>query len=113
MASVGFWTIVNLIIPSYGHSIGKVELPSPADIKKLVCEVATQKMIEDRATGEVCNLIQEHFPSIHFQPDCKTVLEAAWDAVAAECPRGREALPSPADIKKLVCEVATQKMIED
>merc|ERR1711920_1006924 len=102
------WDKVTALCPH-----GRETLPSPADIKKLVCEVATQKMIEDKATSEVCSLIEEKFPSIHLQPDCKTVAEAAWDKVTALCPHGRETLPNPADIEKLVCEVATQKMIED
>merc|ERR1712151_706942 len=92
---------------------GRETLPSPADIEKLICEVATQKMVEDKATTEVCSLIEEKFPSIHFQPDCKTVAEAAWDAVTARCPHGLESLPSPVDIEKLVCDVATQKQLED
>merc|ERR1712176_661988 len=92
---------------------GRESLASPADIEKLVCKVATKKIIEDKATSEVCTLIEKKFPGIHFHPDCKTDVEAAWDAVTARCPHGRESLASPVDIEKLVFEVATKKIIED
>merc|ERR1712137_650909 len=92
---------------------GRESLQSPPSIEKLVCAVATKKLIEDKATSEVCSLIKQKFPGIHFQPDCKTDAEAAWGAVTARCPHGRESLQSPPSIEKLVCAVATKKLIED
>merc|ERR1719498_18608 len=93
------------------------KFPSPADIEKLMCKVVTQKMIEDRATDEVCSVISSKFPAIHFQPDCHTVVEGLWDAVTTKCPKvmalQTKKFPSPADIEKLMCKVVTQKMIED
>jgi len=83
--------------------------PNPSDLEKLACEFASQKQIEEKATGEICMLINKTFPSIQFNPNCKTLLEGAWDLIVAHCPKGREALPSPADIEKLVCELASQK----
>mmetsp|Transcript_37073 Transcript_37073/g.106772 ORF Transcript_37073/g.106772 Transcript_37073/m.106772 type:complete len:292 (+) Transcript_37073:76-951(+) len=88
-------------------------LPSPEDIKKYVCEVATQKMIEDKATDKICALIKAEFPGVEFDPDCKTVLEMAWDLVTKYCPKERLSMPSPQDVEKYVCEVATQKLIEE
>ncbi|CAK0906734.1 unnamed protein product, partial [Prorocentrum cordatum] len=50
-------------------------LPSPADIEKLICEYASQQPIEDKAVEEICEAIADKFPSIKFDPDCKTVME--------------------------------------
>jgi len=87
--------------------------PSPADIEKLICKYASDKMIEDKAVDEVCALIQKELPNIKFNPDCKTVAQEAWDAAVAMCPKGHVSNPSPADIEKLVCKYASQKMIEN
>jgi len=87
--------------------------PSPEELKKYVCEVATQKMIEDQATGEICALINSTFPGARFDPDCKTLLEEAWDFVTRYCPKGHLSMPSPRDVEKYVCDVATQKLVEE
>jgi len=84
------------------------ELPKPNDIEKLICEVASSKDIEDRAVDAVCEKIQQLFPKAKFDPDCKTVLDEAWDAAAAMCPK-----PQESDIEKLICKVASSKDIED
>jgi len=104
----GVWDIVLSKCPKSNEAF-----PSPGDIEKLVCEVASQKMIEERATDAVCSLINKTFPDVKLNPDCKTLLGGAWDIVLSKCPKGNEALPSPADIEKLVCEVASQKMIQE
>jgi len=109
----GVWDIVATKFPKDCKG-----LPTPADAGKLMCQLATQKMIEERAIDTVCGLIKKSFPNVDFNPDCKSVLEGAWDLIAFECPKGREeaamtSLPTPADIEKLVCELASQKLIED
>ncbi|CAK0877864.1 unnamed protein product [Prorocentrum cordatum] len=91
----------------------QLTLPSPADIEKLICEVASQKQVEDKAVDEICQVITEKFPNIKFNPDCKTDVEAVWDAAVAKCPQAQLTLPSPADIEKIICEVASQKQVED
>lgn len=87
-------------------------------IEKLVCAVATSKMIEDHAIGTICGIIGVF-------PDCVATLENDWDKVIAMCPKGREtvftgtampvtvAMTGRSDLSKLVCEVAEQKWIED
>mmetsp|Transcript_106400 Transcript_106400/g.328634 ORF Transcript_106400/g.328634 Transcript_106400/m.328634 type:complete len:361 (+) Transcript_106400:74-1156(+) len=92
---------------------GRLSMPSPQDIEKYVCQVATEKMIEDMATDAICELLNETFPSVHFNPDCHTAVERAWDAVKSFCPKGRLSMPSPQDIERLICQFATEKMIED
>ncbi|CAK0877859.1 unnamed protein product [Prorocentrum cordatum] len=109
-----------LVLAAVAYALGtaaqttpEVTLPSPADIEKLICEVASQKQVEDRAVAEICQVITEKFPNIKFNPDCKTDVEAVWDAAVAKCPQAQLTLPSPADIEKLICEVASQKQVED
>ncbi|CAK0906750.1 unnamed protein product, partial [Prorocentrum cordatum] len=84
--------------------------PSPADIEKLICEYASQQPIEDKAVEEICEVVTAKFPSV---PDCKGMVEAAWDKALAMCPKQQAMLPSPADIEKLICEYASQQPIED
>jgi len=84
--------------------------PSPADIEKLICEYASQQPIEDKAVEEICEVVTAKFPSV---PDCKGMVEAAWDKALAMCPKQQAMLPSPADIEKLICEFASKKQIED
>ncbi|CAK0889834.1 unnamed protein product, partial [Prorocentrum cordatum] len=91
----------------------QLTLPSPADMEKLICEVASQKQDEDKAVDEICQVITEKFPNIKFNPDCKTDVEAVWGAAVAKCPQAQLTLPSPADMEKLICEVASQKQDED
>ncbi|CAK0896299.1 unnamed protein product, partial [Prorocentrum cordatum] len=91
----------------------QLTLPSPVDIEKLICEVASEKQVDDKAVDEICQVIAETFPDIKFNPDCETVVEAVWGAAVAECPHARLTPPSPADIEKLICEVESQKQVED
>ncbi|CAK0798383.1 unnamed protein product, partial [Prorocentrum cordatum] len=74
-----FWAISSTATPE-----AQLTLPSPADIEKLICEAASQKQVEDKAVDEIC---QEKFPNIKFNPDCKTDVEAVWDAAVAKCPQ--------------------------
>ena len=49
------------------------------------------------------------------QPDCETVVNALRDKIKAQCPRGKESLlasPSPEDIEKLVCKLASSELVE-
>jgi len=92
-------------------------LPSPADVEKLICKIATQETIEEQAVVSVCSYVNKTFPNVQFNPDCKTMLQDAWDLIAVDCPKEHElalaTLPNPTDIEKLVCKLASQKMIED
>lgn len=87
-------------------------MPSPEDMEKIVCDLINQKPLEAKVTYAGCALIQQDFPSVHFNPDCETVMQSAWDAIAAQCPTANVRVPIPDDIKKLACEVAKQKGIE-
>jgi len=69
-----------------------LSFPSPDEIEKLVCEVASSEMIEKEGTEEVCKLIKEYFPSVQMQPDCETVVGALWDEIKAQCPKGKESV---------------------
>jgi len=93
----------------------EVSFPSPDEIEKLVCEVASSETIEKEGTEEVCKLIKEYFPSVQMQPDCQTVVRGLWDEIKAMCPKGKKSevsMPSPDEIEKLVCEVASSEIIE-
>merc|ERR1740121_1237561 len=103
-----------LVLAAAACTLGAAaQAPSPAVIKKLICKIASQKQIEDKAVEEICQVITKKFPNIKFQPDCKTDVESVWDAAVAKCPQEQVMMPSPADIEKLICKVASQKQIED
>merc|ERR1711920_652054 len=108
-AVAALWDEVKAMCPNGKETIS---FPSPEDIEKLVCKVASSELIEKEATEEVCTLIKEHFPSVKLQPDCETVVAALWDEVKAMCPKGKETIsfPSPEDIEKLVCKVASSEL---
>mmetsp|Transcript_43862 Transcript_43862/g.80126 ORF Transcript_43862/g.80126 Transcript_43862/m.80126 type:complete len:556 (-) Transcript_43862:131-1798(-) len=80
-------------------------------IEKLICKFASDKQFEEKATGEVCDFITEKFPSMKFDPDCKTVVEAAWDSAVAMCPKMSLGI-DPSDIEKIACEIVKHKEIE-
>merc|ERR1719277_2756219 len=105
-AVTAVWDEVKALCPKGKETIATI--PSPEEIEKLVCEVATSEMIERQAVGEACQLMKKYFPSVQFQPDCETAVTAVWDEVKALCPKGKETIatiPSPKEIEKLVCEV--------
>jgi len=84
----------------------------PSDLEKLICQYATDKQIEEKATGEVCDFIAQKFPTVKFDPDCKTVVDQAWDSVAAMCPKGGRNI-DPSEIEQLLCKFATDKQFEE
>jgi len=59
-------------------------LPTPGEIEKLVCEVATQKMVEDKASASICSEISKKVKI----PDCQALVEGLWDKITAKCPKG-------------------------
>jgi len=84
------------------------------DVEKLVCKLASQKEIENRETAKVCTFMKEKAPWFTFEPNCTTVVEGAWDAVVAKCPKMQQATgPAPKDVEKLICEMLSKKEIED
>jgi len=92
---------------------GRETNPSPEDIEKMICQYASNKDIEDRATHVVCVMIQEKFPAIQFEKRCELAVEAVWDKAVAMCPQGRETFIDPEDIEKLICKFASKKIIEE
>merc|ERR1712032_1531523 len=93
---------------------GVKALPAPSEIEKLVCEVATQKQVEDKAIDEICAAIKKESPHNPINAFCHNMVERAWDDIVARCPKGdMKALPTPGEVENLVCKVATQKQVED
>ena len=45
--------------------------PSPEDIEKLVCKLASSELVEKEAAEEVCKLIKEHFPAVRYSQTAK------------------------------------------
>jgi len=110
----GAWDMLAVECPKE-HELTLATLPNPNDIEKLVCELASQQMIEARATSAICGLINSTFPNLHLKPDCKTMVEGAWDLVLSHCPKGQDELnmfPNPAVIEKLVCGAVTKPPVE-
>merc|ERR1711865_619061 len=69
-------------------------MPSPQEIESLVCKLATNKQIEDKAVTKICSVISQH---VHV-PECHAVLKRMWEKITAQCPKGKESLrsmPSP------------------
>jgi len=91
---------------------GAVKLPTPEEIERMVCEVATQKQVEEQYTEEVCQAVAELFQGVP-EEQCKEVLKQVWDEVAKLCPQGAGKLPTPEEIERMACEVATQKQVEE
>merc|ERR1712056_134721 len=87
-AVTGVWDKIKELCPKGKETL--VTFPSPAEIEKMVCEVATSEIIEKRATTEACQLMKQYFPLVNFQPDCETAVTSVWDEVKAMCPRGKE-----------------------
>merc|ERR1712190_358081 len=79
------WDKVKAMCPK--SKIVENSFPTPEEIEKMVCEVASSEVIEKQATAEACALIKKYFPSVTIQPDCPTVVEALWDKVKAMCPK--------------------------
>mmetsp|Transcript_13683 Transcript_13683/g.42762 ORF Transcript_13683/g.42762 Transcript_13683/m.42762 type:complete len:287 (-) Transcript_13683:346-1206(-) len=91
---------------------GRLSMPSPEEIEKRVCEYAKQRMLEELATEEVCDYMKKNFPSVHFQPDCRTELKKVWDTVKALCPKDSSSMSFPPEVEKAVCEVIEMPVVE-
>lgn len=63
-----------------------VASPLPA-LEKLVCEVAEQQFIENKATNAICSLVNVT-AKVPVQ-DCQAKLEKLWDKIVSMCPKGR------------------------
>lgn len=93
----------------------------PGGISKLICKFASEQEVEDMTVGAVCDEVTKLFPSIQFDPDCKTVVEELWDTgLALWCPSEEKSLvsvdslngPIPPGIEKSICEFAESPEIE-
>jgi hypothetical protein len=88
-------------------------------IEEAVCKLASKKMIEDKATGDICIAIKAEVPLLRLVPDCKGLLDKLWDDIVKKCPKGNplihlEHLHFPGKkIEELVCKLATKQQIED
>jgi hypothetical protein len=111
------WDKVAAVCPKGYQSLQLSHFPHGMKhkIERLACRVAEEKDIEDKATEKVCNLIALKFKPI---PDCIKLLDAAWDKVAAMCPKGYQSLQlfphgMIHKIERLACQVSERKDIED
>mmetsp|Transcript_12433 Transcript_12433/g.17951 ORF Transcript_12433/g.17951 Transcript_12433/m.17951 type:complete len:407 (+) Transcript_12433:51-1271(+) len=77
--------VVGAVALSFGATAQQADIDPT--IEKLLCKFASDKQFEEKATGEVCDFMAKTFPSMQFDPDCKTVVEAAWDAALVMCPQ--------------------------
>jgi len=110
-----------LLLPSCAAQ--KVQSPIPPAIQKIICQFAEVHEFEDDFSEEVCKEVTKLFPSIKFDPDCKTVVEELWDTgLALFCPppnrthtveKASGLSPLPPVIQKLICSVTGNKDIED
>merc|ERR1719238_1887665 len=64
--------------------VPSISMPSVKAIESIVCKVAEQKWIEDKATGAICSAITKQLPI----PDCPSTLDKIWDKVVTMCPQG-------------------------
>merc|ERR1719197_1762305 len=86
--------------------------PSPADLEKMFCKVAGNKLMEDMMTGKACTTAKELL-NVTI-PDCQANADKLWNIVAKMCPKDlEEATLSPGDIEKMICSLAGNKKIED
>merc|ERR1711908_177080 len=65
-------------------SVPSISMPAAKAIEDMVCKVAEQKWIEDKATGAICSAITKELPI----PNCQGTLEKMWDKIVTMCPRG-------------------------
>ena len=63
--------------------------PAFQAIEEMVCKVAEQKWIEDKATGAICSAITKQLPI----PDCPSTLEKNWDKIVTMCPHNTTLSP--------------------
>jgi hypothetical protein len=93
--------------------LGAGTVPAPEDYTKLVCGLATPQQIRVGDSGGVCNVIHSELPWLQFEPDCETVLDdgTVWYDARMRCPKGRQTVPSPYEIVKLVCTVSSAAQV--
>merc|ERR1712070_677972 len=65
-------------------SVPSISMPPAKAIEDIVCKVAEQKWIEDKATGAICSAVTKELPI----PNCQSTLEKMWDKIVTMCPRG-------------------------
>merc|ERR1712070_680600 len=63
-------------------SVPSISMPPAKAIEDMVCKVAEQKWIEDKATGAICSAITKELPI----PNCQGTLEKMWDKIVTMCP---------------------------
>merc|ERR1719277_2745378 len=115
--------VTAFLLPCTCH---KVDSPIPPTILKIICEFASVQSIEDDVAAEVCDEVTKLFPTLKFDPDCKTVVEELWDTgLALFCPQPGTELalpvkvqekptgPLPDWMEKIICELTSAKEVED
>jgi len=86
-------------------------VPDPKEIEKLLCEIVSSEQVEQEATQEVCELLEDKMP----QQACEEALNLLWDKIKAWCSKAKKAtasVPDTEEIKKFVCELASPEQIE-
>jgi hypothetical protein len=93
---------------------GRKTVPSPYEIVKLICTAASSAQVASRDTHGVCAALHVQVPWVveEFDPDCPTVLEAAWDQVLLKCPKGHQTVPTGQELERLVCGMGSRVEME-
>jgi len=104
----GFWDELKEICPK---ALQSAKLPSPEQIKKLLCEAASSELFDKEATTKICDMLKKKLPS---EQGCEEIFEGFFDEIKEICPKAsqRAKLPSPEEIEKLVCEAASSELVE-
>jgi len=110
--AASIWDAAAAHCPKPKKDLTEKGIPSIKDLEKLVCELASKKQIEDRASGEVCKLIVKKFPAVPEEV-CVAAVDKLWDTIVKKCPKPVAAAAPIDDIEKLLCKIASQKEIED
>merc|ERR1719502_2077778 len=77
-------SVVSALPPVSMPSVPSISMPPAKAIEDIVCKVAEQRWIEDKATGAICSAVTNELPI----PNCQSTLEKMWDRIVTMCPRG-------------------------
>merc|ERR1719183_2101467 len=84
--------------------------PAFQAIEEILCKVAEQKWIEDKATGAICSAITKQLPI----PDCPRTLDKIWDKVVTMCPQGLAVEAGSLAVSFLDCgDASTDVLVKD
>jgi len=102
------------VLKTCSPSLVSEESVDPAEIEELLCKLASEKPVEEKATGEICSMVHSKFGEIP-EATCTEVVEEAWDTLLKKCPPSlvSEESVDPAEIEELLCKLASEKPVEE